>query len=164
MLITLNLVTITVRGSLIPAKLCYGQCFGQSTTETTTQPATILTLPICDRFDKIGDFLDNVGSGKFLVAFRNDQDLFSRRPGQVTKGLKKRKIQFTRWIENIFTRINMHFKKKRFQKCFQNKVDSTEAISDSFDQCPLLNSRRGFLQIEQIPYARWYNFQRLPHD
>ena len=99
MLITLNLVTKTVKTvsdkgtgsrSLIPAKLCYGQCFGQSTTATTTAPTTILTLPICDRFDKIGDFLDNVGSEKFLEGFRNDQDLFSRRPGQVTKGLKRR--------------------------------------------------------------------------
>lgn len=90
------------------------------------------------------DYLDSVGSEKFLVAFTNEEDSFSRRPGQVTTALKRRKIQFTRWIENIFSRIKMHFQKKRFQTCFQNKIDSSGAINKSFEQCHLLNSRSGF--------------------
>ena len=94
------------------------------------------------------DYLDSVGSEKFLVAFTNDQDSFSRRPGQVTTGLKRRKIHFTRWIGNIFSRIKMHFySKNRFQTCFQNKIDGAVidgAINKSFEQCHLLNSRFGF--------------------
>ena len=93
------------------------------------------------------DFLDSVGSQKFLVAFANDEHLFSRRPGQVTTALNRRKTQFTRWIENIFSRIKMHFQKKRFQNCFQDKINSSDFISQSFEQCHLLNSWFGFEPI-----------------
>ena len=107
-------------------------------------PTTISTTSLCDRFELMHDFLDSVGSEKFLVAFENDEHMFSRRPGQVTTALKRRKTQFTRWIENIFSRIKMHFQKKRFLNCFQDKIDPSDFISQSFDQCYLLNSRFGF--------------------
>ena len=107
-------------------------------------PTTISTASLCDRFELMHDFLDSVGSEKFLVAFEIDEHMFSRRPGQVTTALKRRKTQFTRWIENIFSRIKRHFQKKRFQNCFQEKNNSSDFISQSFEQCHLLNSRFGF--------------------
>ena len=49
----------------------------------------------CSRSVIFEDFLERSGANLFKEIFGYEQDSFSRRPGKVTDGLLRRKIQFT---------------------------------------------------------------------
>jgi len=112
-----------------------------TTSSTTTQSTT--TGASCGGFASIHDFLANTGAIHFEGIFTNEQDSFSRRPGQETHGLRRRKIQFTQWIDNIFMKMSKHLEKRRFISCFEEHgklFDGGLTISEDFNQCPLIEA------------------------
>ena len=50
---------------------------------------------LCSRSVVFEDFLERSGANLFKEILGNEQDSFSRKPGQVTDGLLRRKTQFT---------------------------------------------------------------------
>ena len=160
--------TGTSYGHVNLAEMCYGQCLGRpelipqnpddditttesTTTETTTTtrprstttPSTTSTGSSCAQFDFIHDFLNQTGPTHFQSIFTNEQDSFSRRPGRETHGLKRRKIQFTQWIDNVFVKMSKHLEKRSFINCFEANgklFDGGMVISEEFDQCPMIEA------------------------
>ena len=116
---------------------------GTTTTSGTTTQTTTSTVASCGEFDFIHDFLTQMGAVHFESVFTNEQDYFSRKPGRETHGLKRRKIQFTQWIDNIFVKMNKHLEKRKFISCFEDNgklFGSGMMISKDFNQCPLIEA------------------------
>ena len=114
-----------------------------TTTSRTTTQTTTSSVASCGDFDFIHDFLAQTGASHFEFVFTNEQDSFSRKPGRETHGLKRRKIQFTQWIDNIFVKMNKHLEKRKFISCFEDNgklFDNGMMISKDFDQCPLIEA------------------------
>ena len=143
---------ITEAGTNECLKVCVDGYYGDdiTTTETTTStrprstttPSTT-TGSSCAQFDFIHDFLAQTGAAHFQSIFTNEQDSFSRRPGRETHGLKRRKIQFTQWIDNVFVKMSKHLEKRSFINCFEANgrlFDGGMVISEEFDQCPMIEA------------------------
>ena len=125
-----------------------------------TSPTTSTVIASCSDFDLLHDFLARIGAAHFESVFTNEQDSFSRKPGRETHGLKRRKIQFTHWIDNIFVKINWHLEKRKFRRCFEETgklFDGGMIISKDFNQCPFIEATTIDEYFENIlNFVKWF--------
>ena len=140
-------------------KVCVDGNYGDLHSSTEL-PTTSTVIASCSDFDLLHDFLAGIGAAHFESVFTNEQDAFSRKPGRETHGLKRRKIQFTHWIDNIFVKINWHLEKRKFRRCFEENgklFDGGMMISKDFNQCPFIEATTIDEYFEHIlNFVKWF--------
>ena len=124
---------ITETGTNECFKICIDDQYEDTTTTaaTTTGTTTHMTTSTGSSFgdfDFIHDFLAQIGPVHFESVFKNEQDSFSRKPERETHGLKRRKIRFSQWIDNIFIKMNKHLEKRKFISCFEDKLTLCQTV------------------------------------